>query len=110
MLAEMEDVLSRPKLAQRGINADEVGSLLAVLRSGGALAQVEGTVRVCRDPDDNVVIETAIRGGADVLVSGDHDLTQMVEVAEHLAKAGVRVLTVSQFLQELNKPEETPRA
>ncbi len=56
-----------------------------------------------------MVIETAIRGGADVLVSGDHDLTQMVEVAEHLARAGIRVLTVTQFVQELNKPEETAR-
>lgn len=99
----MEEVLGRPKFILRGVNQDEVGSLIAVLKSGAGLVQVEGNVIACRDPDDNVVIETAIRGRADPLVSGDHDLTQMAEVAEYLARAGIRVVTVRQFLQELNE-------
>ena len=76
-----------------------------VLRDRGVLITLEGSRRVCRDPDDDVVIETAIRGRADVLVSGDRDLTQMVEVGAFLAEAGIRVLTVMQFLQELDLPE-----
>lgn len=70
------------------------------------MAPVGGTVQVCRDPKDDVVIETAIAGKADVVVSGDKDLTEMAEVAQYLAGAGIRVLTVAQFLRELNLPED----
>lgn len=31
-------------------------------------------VNISRDPDDNVIIETALIGGADFIVSGDKDL------------------------------------
>jgi predicted nucleic acid-binding protein len=62
---------------------------------------VSGTVQVCRDPDDNAVIDTAMGGRADLLVSGDQDLTHAQEVTEHLAGVGIRVLTVRRFLEEL---------
>lgn len=109
LLAELAEVLGRPKFATRGISSEDAHELLALLQSAGERVSVTGTLMVCRDPDDDVVIETAIEGKADVLVSGDHDLTQMAEVAEHLARAGIRVLTVRQFLQELNEPEGAPR-
>jgi putative PIN family toxin of toxin-antitoxin system len=108
LLAELESVLARPRFARLGIDAREAQELLAVLRDVGVMAPVEGAVRVCRDPKDDVVIETAIAGQADVIVSGDKDLTGMAEVAQYLAKAGIRVLTVAQFLRELNLPEEEP--
>jgi uncharacterized protein len=104
LLDELAEVLGRPKFARRGVSSQEVDSLLALLRSAAEHVSVEGTLSVCRDPEDDVVIETAIGGRADVLVSGDRDLTETAEVAECLARAGIRVLTVRQFLQELNEP------
>lgn len=32
------------------------------------------TINVCRDPDDNRIIETAVLGSCDYIVSGDKDL------------------------------------
>ena len=32
---------------------------------------------VCRNPDDDMVLATALSGNADCLVSGDKDLTEM---------------------------------
>jgi putative PIN family toxin of toxin-antitoxin system len=104
LLDELAEVLGRPKFVRRGISSQDVEELLALLRSGAEHVSVGGTIRVCRDPEDDVVIETAIGGRADVLISGDHDLTQMAEVAECLARAGIRVVTVRPFLQELNQP------
>lgn len=54
---------------------DDVETLLGVLHDDldtvplGAI-----TVEVSRDPDDNRVLETAILGGAAVIVTGDRDL------------------------------------
>lgn len=50
-----------------------------------------------------MVIETAINGGADVLVSRDDDLKGAPEVATPLAEHGVRVLTVQRFLDALGE-------
>jgi putative PIN family toxin of toxin-antitoxin system len=103
MLVEMAEVLARPRLARRhGRPPERIATLVATLREKAALVPVSGTVQVCRDPDDNVVIETAMGGRADLLVSGDQDLTHAQEVAEHLAGVGIRVITVRRFLEELD--------
>ena len=43
---------------------------------GVSAVQVElsGAVTVCRDPDDNKLLEIAVAGRADCLVTGDQDL------------------------------------
>jgi predicted nucleic acid-binding protein len=69
----------------------------------GELVHLAGTVHVCRDPDDNAVLETAEAGGADCVVSEDKDV-RAAEVAEYLAARGIRVLTIRQFLEELGQP------
>ena len=48
-------------------------------------------------------VETPQRGKADILVSRDADLTRALDLHEHLAAAGVRVLTVAQFLRALDE-------
>src|SRR3990167_6973907 len=35
------------------------------------------TVNVCRDPNDNMVIETALTGGARIIITGDKDLLDL---------------------------------
>ena len=51
-----------------------------------------GDCRICRDPNDDIVIETAIRGRVEVLVSSDKDILEDANVVALLAAAGVRVL------------------
>lgn len=52
---------------------------------------------VCRDPDDDVVIECAVVGGAEFVVTGDSDLLE-VGVCE-----SVRIVTPVQFLAALRQ-------
>jgi predicted nucleic acid-binding protein len=78
---------------------------LATLQERAEVVPIQGNLKVCRDPNDDMVIETAIRGGADVLVSTDKDLTDAPDVAAVLGEAGVRVLTIAPFLTELESDE-----
>ena len=104
LLVELAAVLARPRFTRRfDVTPDKLADLLAVLRDEASIVEVTGAVRVCRDPKDDMVIETAINGGADVLVSRDDDLKRAPEVAEALAEHGIRVLTVQHFLDALQE-------
>jgi putative PIN family toxin of toxin-antitoxin system len=102
LLAELSAVLVRPRIARpHGRGRADVDAFVALLRARAHLAPVTGEVRLCRDPDDDAVIGTALRGRADVLVTRDDDLKGAAEVTEILAAAGVPVLTVRHFLAML---------
>jgi putative PIN family toxin of toxin-antitoxin system len=102
LLTELADVLARPRLIRKyALTPERSGAILAVLRSDADLVSVESIPQRCRDPKDDVVIETAAMGRADVLVSRDADFTRAKELIEHLAGAGIRILTVRGFLLEL---------
>jgi putative PIN family toxin of toxin-antitoxin system len=69
ILREFQDVLVRPKI---GVTP-EVAELLAVeIADFTEVVAVEmATSSFCGDPGDNAIIETAIRGGATHIVTGD---------------------------------------
>lgn len=80
LLEELEDVLARPHL-QKFIKP-ELASLLfetidaAAVVVTGPLPQVTAS----RDPDDNIVLATALAGDASLIVSGDkRDLVSLGE-------------------------------
>lgn len=101
LLAEVADVAQRPRLRRSGITPEAANELLAFLARTATLVSVPGTARFCRDPKDDVLIETALAGSAAVIVSRDDDLTRVPELKETLAELGIRVLTVRRFLEEL---------
>jgi putative PIN family toxin of toxin-antitoxin system len=102
LLTELAKVLARPRFARRyGVKGTDIGELVALLRERAEIAPVAGTVRLCRDPDDDVVIETALNGHADALVTRDDDLKGVAELAALLRERGVAVLTVRRFLEAL---------
>jgi len=103
LLEELAAVLARPRLVQRyNLTPAKAQALLLVLQDA-ELAEVTGSIQVCRDPDDDMVIETAINGHADVLVSRDDDLKRSPEVTSTLLEHGIQVLTVQQFLDALDE-------
>jgi putative PIN family toxin of toxin-antitoxin system len=59
------------------------------------------TVRsICRDPDDDKVIATAIAGEVDYLITEDNDLLTS-EIVAILKEAEVQVLSVNEFIKQL---------
>ena len=110
LLAELAEVLSRPRLARRHERATEqILAFVEALRGDAEMILPAGSIRVCRDPDDDVLIETALLADAQCVVSGDRD-TQAREVIEYLEAAGIRVLTVREFLAELEAADASDRA
>lgn len=108
LLAELAEVINRPRLVRRyNLRPEKTSAVLRVLRDS-ELTEVTGAVRVCRDPDDDMVIETAINGRADMIVSRDDDLKGAPEVAAALAEHNVRVLTVQGFLDALGADNDQP--
>jgi len=63
---------------------------------------VFGSIQVCRDPKDNFIIETAMRGRADMLVSRDDDLKGDEQLVRFLATHGITALSVQRFLDALD--------
>lgn len=102
--AEVEEVLERPELIRSGEARQRARSLLARIRRHAEFVPLQGNVTLCRDPNDDIVIETAIRGSVEALVAEDKDLTDDVNVRAALGVLGTRVFTLAQFLDELQRP------
>jgi uncharacterized protein len=66
------------------------------------MVRPSGELRLCRDPDDDVVLETAILGEAQFVVSRDDDIKRDLDLMTHLRANGVEVVSVAQFLALLD--------
>ena len=87
----------RDKLIHKfGNSSEEADEILIGLRRCATLVIPTGRSGwVLADPDDDKFIESALIGHADVIVSGDHHLLDLIAVE------GVPILTPRQFLQRL---------
>lgn len=74
LLAELRRVLEYPKLAK----VIQAGAQLAdLVAASGVVVTPTRTLTVVSDDDDNRVLEAAIEGAADYIVSGDTDLLDL---------------------------------
>jgi predicted nucleic acid-binding protein len=64
---------------------------------------LSGNIEICRDKDDNLIIETAIKGKAEYLVTRDDDLKFDKKVSDFLSKYGISVTSVAKFLNLIEK-------
>lgn len=102
ILEEIGDVLRRPRIKKKyQIREEEIIQYLRLIAAGAAVVRVAGTLKLCRDPDDDVVLETAIAGGAKYLVTRDDDLKRDLDLIRQMKEHGVRVMSVSRFLATL---------
>ena len=72
-LAELNDVLSRPKF-NRYITQEIRADFLASLANETEIVDIKEKITECRDSKDNKFLELAVSGNADILVIGDQDL------------------------------------
>lgn len=83
-------VLTYPKL-QAVIG--QTSELVELITLAAIVVEPTETVDIVRDPDDNRLIEAALAGDADVIVSGDQDLLTLQGVGN------VRIVTPRDFLE-----------
>lgn len=92
-LEEYTDVL----LHSPAISVSEVTELLNELKIFSQYIKINCTLHVCKDPDDDIFLETAVNGGADFLV------TKNLKHFPHKSYSGVRIVKVSTFLKAIEK-------
>lgn len=74
---------------------DEIEHSLADFRRDTRIVAVSGHLRgVCRDPNDDMVLECAVVAGAEFIVTGDKDLLTLGSFRN------IRILTPREFLSE----------
>jgi len=92
-LDEYQGVLS----VSQKISPTSLQIFLHLLRRRSTLVQIENTLHVCKDADDDKFMETAISAGADFVV------TKNLKHFPHKSYQGVRIVNVAAFLKELEK-------
>lgn len=106
LLDELSDVLHRPRLRRKyNVQDRDISDFLRLLAARTILVPVTGHITICRDPDDNIVLETAIAGEADYLVTRDDDLKRDAAVTRYMQHRGVQVMSVSRFLKKLSSAQ-----
>lgn len=72
-LQEFLDVIQRPKL-RKFFSRNDTRAILELFDTYGEYVEVRSKARLCRDPKDDFLVNLAIDGAANFLVTGDHDL------------------------------------
>jgi putative PIN family toxin of toxin-antitoxin system len=102
LLTELTRVLRRPRMRTRyGIAEDDIRDLLQLLIRHGEIVMPTRTIQVCRDPRDDMFLEAAVAGGADVIVSGDKDLLVLHPFE------GIPIVSPAAFLTMLDDRADT---
>lgn len=70
---EISTILHRKKF-DHYFSEEQRESFLIALVQSSKLVEVTETIQACRDPKDNMLLELAVSGKADVLITGDSDL------------------------------------
>jgi len=94
LLAELLETIRKPRLAKL-FKPEDARKLLELLQTDAEWVVTKTKLSVSRDPDDNVVLECAVDGQVDVIVTGDDDLLCLESFRS------VSILTPQQFLNTL---------
>lgn len=104
ILEELAEVLNRPRIKHKyGISENDIKELLVLIEERSEHVLLSGNITICRDSDDNLVIETAIKGKVSFLVTRDDDLKFDKAVSSFLLQNGISVISLSKFLALINK-------
>lgn len=96
LLEEFITVSKRPKL-KKLFSPSHVSQLLSLFDLYGKLIEVKSDLKLCRDEKDNFLLNLAVDGKADYLISGDEDLLVLEKVKQ------TSIITFSTFIQKMKK-------
>lgn len=107
LVTELERVLNYPRVrALHGLTVDEMRAYVQGIQDMSELADpaVTAAPGICRDPDDELVLQTALAGAVDVLCTLDRHL-QTPEVRQYCSLHGIRVVTDIELLALFRQEE-----
>jgi putative PIN family toxin of toxin-antitoxin system len=89
---EIEDKISRVPTRKFLWEPSRVHAALEAVLARAIRVQLRGTVKECRDPNDDMFLECAARANADLLIAGDKDLLVLG------AYKGTRILSPADYI------------
>jgi uncharacterized protein len=92
LLEELSDVLGRKKF-DRFVTREERDEFLEAFVERAILVEIIEKVQECRDPKDDKILELALNGRAEYIVSGDKDLLVLNPFRN------VKIVTAEEFLR-----------
>ncbi|WP_165774769.1 putative toxin-antitoxin system toxin component, PIN family [Candidatus Viridilinea mediisalina] len=99
LLDELAEVLSRPRIQRKyGLSIATISDYLALIHERALIVEPQSQLQLCRDPDDDLVLETAMLGEARYLVSRDDDLKSDSELIRQMLFYGCEVISVQRFI------------
>jgi putative PIN family toxin of toxin-antitoxin system len=96
LLAELKEILMRKDKPFR-LSDEEAGRIFNEIRTLAETVPTHSKLDVCQDERDNKVIECALDGKAECIISGDLHLLELESFR------GVRIMTVSDFLNDFER-------
>ncbi|MEX0805866.1 MAG: putative toxin-antitoxin system toxin component, PIN family [Candidatus Binatia bacterium] len=107
-LSEIAEVLTRPRLVRRfRYSHRDAETFVRLIAARATVVQIARDLKICRDPDDDEILEAAIVGKSQYLVTRDDDLKRDLDLIKMARRNRVRVISVRQFLRRLSRPTES---
>ena len=78
-LAELQEVLSRPKI-MRYFSPAQIDSVFELLAEYALFVEIHSKIDICRDTKDNYLLALAVDSDAGFLISGDNDLLSIKQI------------------------------
>ena len=96
LFAEFIRVASREKF-KKYFSESDIDELSKKMKKVAIIIQTTSIQNQCRDPKDNFLLELAIDGKADFLITGDNDLLDLKSVND------TKIVKIEDFFRELGK-------
>jgi putative PIN family toxin of toxin-antitoxin system len=91
---EISRIIYHPKF-DRYLTDEQRADFITALVEASALVEIKDTITICRDPKDNMILELAVSGKAEVIVTGDADLLVLNPFEQ------ISILSPKDFLETL---------
>ena len=95
LISEIDNVINRPKF-KKYFSKDSVELIYELFDKQGLLIPITSNILLCRDEKDNFLLNLAIDGNADYLITGDKDLLVLNKIKK------TEIITISDFILKLN--------
>lgn len=103
VVEELSEVLARDKF-NRYVILEERQRFLGALVHEAELVEITESVQVCRDPQDDKILELAVSGSATHVVTGDRDLLTLGSFR------GIPIIKAAELLRFLESLGDTPNS
>ena len=101
-LSEIAEVLSRPRLVLRfRYPRRDAEAFVRLIGARATVVQTLGELQICRDPDDERIVEAAIGGKANTWLPETMIFKRDLDLVKLARRNRIRVVSVRQFLRRL---------